>query len=203
MVSGEAVLLIIITLVNLSLWAVFFTRLKRTFSPQVLLADIKNEVEKLLIEINKTADEDITLIEARITGLKSLIEEADKRLLLAHGQEKGKKREKELLQRLSNSKEKKVAQAYQNMSSNEQKDTRLNTAQLSIEFEPVRSVDNVDIQFKDIPTINEVEESPIKSISFKQRVLQYAAQGFTSDYIASQLGCSETEAQLIIDLYRD
>ncbi len=202
MISGEAVLLIIITLINLGLWVVFFFRLKKTFSPQALLADIKNEVEKLLIEINKTADEDITLIEARITGLKSLIAEADNRVLLAYGQEKNKKREKDLLDRLNTTNEKKIAQAYQTMSSSSKSEPIENAVQLSIDFDVVRTHQEA-IQEKNVPTITEVENSPLKGLTFKQRVLQFASQGFTSDYIANQLGCSETEAQLIIDLYNN
>lgn len=205
---GETVLLIIITLINLFLWLVFFLRLKKTFSPQILLHDIKNEVEKLLIEINRTADEDISLIEARIKGLKALIEEADRRMLLLQGQTGERKREQEVLQKLSSASnvtpEQKVAEKYKKMG----KKTEITdeSVQLSIDFDSYRvtsldeqtSIQNIQM---DLPEISTVEASPTKEIPLRQQVIKLNDEGFSPDFIAEKLGRSITEVQLILDLY--
>ncbi len=207
MISGEAVLIIIISLINLALWVVFFFRLKRTFSPQALLTDIKNEVDKLLIEINKTALEDVTLIEEHAKALRSLIDDADKRILLLQGQEKGKKREKEVLERLSNKKtvpvsDKKALQTYKKMSEKVEDEGHADGVQLSIDFDSYKIDDSLQpTPPPDLPEISHVENSPIEDIPLKERVLRLAANDFSPDYIANKLGCSVSEVQLIIDFY--
>lgn len=70
------------TLINLVLWLILFVRLKKEFAPAVVLREIRFEVEKLIIEINKEVDQDISLIEARRSGLKELLEKIDERILL-------------------------------------------------------------------------------------------------------------------------
>ncbi len=207
MVSGEVVLLIIISLINIALWFVFFNRLKRTFSPQALLSDITNEVDKLLIEINKTALEDVTLIEERVKGLRGLIDEADKRLLLLQGQEKEKKREKEVLDRLSTKREaippvRNAAKAYKKL---EKKDVTVDdteSVQLSIDFDAYRIPEENTVQNAEvaIPEIIQSNNAPLADVSFKDRVLQLAKDDFSAEYISNKLGLSVTEVQLIIDL---
>ncbi len=207
MISGEVVLLIIITLINLALWIVFFLRLRRTFSPQALLTDIKNEVDKLLIEINKTALDDVTLMEERAKSLRSLIEEADRRLLLMQGQEAGKIREKEVLDRLSTRTEikpkQKAAQMYQKMSQVSDEGDHSQAVQLSIDFDSykVDSKESDGGNQVDMPTIVHVEDSPLPQVSFKEKVLQMVENGLSSEHIANKLGKSISEVQLIIDLH--
>ncbi len=220
MISGEVVLLIIISLINIALWFVFFLRLKRSFSPQALLSDIKNEVEKLIIEINKTTLDDVTLLEERSKNLRFLIDEADKKMLLLQGQEKNKRREKEVLGRLSSKKsshttDRKAIESYKKMTHNDAEHDYSDSVQLSIDFDSYRIEDTsttptientvVETMYEDapvdIPEIAHVEHSPIEEVPFKERVLQLAAKDFSSDYIANKLGCTVTEVQFIIDLY--
>jgi hypothetical protein len=73
----------ILVLVNVGLWIVLFLFFRSRFSPSHILREIRIEVDKLVTEISRETDRDIALIEGRIRGLKALIEEADKRILLA------------------------------------------------------------------------------------------------------------------------
>ncbi|MFI3257058.1 MAG: hypothetical protein R3Y36_02040 [Spirochaetales bacterium] len=208
MITGETLLLIIITILNLFLWLIFFVRLKKTFSPHVLLHDIKNEVEKLLIEINKTADEDITLIEARVKGLKSLIEEADKRILRLKDQDFERNRESVILGELSVGSTRqtladKAAEQYKKIARQTQSNPDV---QLSIDFDSYEKLSQEtqskrSIPDRDLPIISHIENSPIQEIPFKQHVIKLAREGFSPDFIAQKLECSVSEVQLIIDLY--
>ena len=98
---AEAVLLIFLTVINLVLWAVFIIRFKKTFSPSILLSDIKNEVDKLLIEINRTVDEDLNLMESRRESLRELLQTVDKRLSVLQKEDFSRVREDTVLQKLS------------------------------------------------------------------------------------------------------
>ncbi len=213
MITGEFILLFIITLLNIVLWIVFFVRLKRNLSPQRILTDIKNEVEKLLIEINRTVAEDITLIDDRSNKLRELIDECEKKIALYYAQEKSKGRETEVLQRLSPTnkvpiKEKNVAKKYQKNATPVATNVESESVQLSIDFETYRVNERARIieqknvpEEKSTPQINQIEENPLPEMPFKNKVLQLAANDFSAETIAQKLGCTETEVQIIIDLY--
>ena len=94
-------MLIFLTVINLVLWAVFIIRFKKTFSPAILLSDIKNEVDKLLIEINRTVDEDLNLMESRRESLRELLQTVDKRLSVLQKEDFSRAREDTVLQKLS------------------------------------------------------------------------------------------------------
>lgn len=217
---AEAVLLILITLINLALWLIFFIRFKKTFSPHVLLGDLKAEVDKLLIEINRTADQDITLVESRVADLKKLIEQADRRLLLLERTENSRQRERRIMEKLSS------PNVPQNKSAREKKVDTDSAVQLSIDFESYRvprseadepinlsSLESVSSsdgaapvrQVPDEPQIvysaDAVNADSRQNVPLKDRVVRMYAEGFSADIICERLKLSLTEVQLIIDLF--
>ena len=60
----------------------FYTKwyIKRRTTAEALLAEYRNEVYELNAQIDATTDRDLRLIEARITSLKALLEDTDKRI---------------------------------------------------------------------------------------------------------------------------
>lgn len=217
---AEAVLLILITLVNLALWLIFFIRFKKTFSPHVLLSDLKAEVDKLLIEINRTADQDITLVDSRIRDLKALIEEADHRLLLLERTENNRHRERRIMEKLAPS------AVSENARLRDKKADTDSAVQLSIDFESYRvphseadepinlsSLENVLSSDKTAPLRQAPDEPQIvysadaanadsrQNVPLKDRVVRMYAEGFSADIICERLKLSLTEVQLIIDLF--
>jgi hypothetical protein len=58
----------------------FRSYLKKKISPQGLLEDYQDEVNKLIADIDAATDRDAYLVEERIKSLKSLMEEVDKKL---------------------------------------------------------------------------------------------------------------------------
>ena len=217
---AEAVLLILITLVNLALCLIFFIRLKKTFSPHVLLSDLKAEVDKLLIEINRTADQDITLVDSRIRDLKALIEEADHRLLLLERTENSRHRERRIMEKLAPSAVSESARLRDKKADTD------SAVQLSIDFESYRvphseadepinlsSLENVSSSDKTAPLRQAPDEPQIvysadavnadsrQNVPLKDRVVRMYAEGFSADIICERLKLSLTEVQLIIDLF--
>ncbi len=65
-------------------------KIETTKNPKYVLKEIRDEVDRILVELNQTTAQNIELIEDRIALLKSLIEKADKRIaLLKREEEKG------------------------------------------------------------------------------------------------------------------
>ena len=212
MITGEFILVLLITLLNILLWVAFFVKLKRTLSPQRILIDIKNEVEKLLIEINKTVADDITLIDDRSNKVKEIIDECEKKIALYYAQENSKGREIDVLQRLSNTKTvlpkvQSIINKYQTKAVASDHFVDDDSVQLSIDFETNR-INEQSLLFEEnnsvtstVPTIMEVEDSKIQEVPFKKKVLQLASNYLSAEQIAQKLGCTETEVQIILDLY--
>lgn len=182
---SELIVIIIFFILNIILWIVFFIKLKKQYSPDVVLHEIKNEVEKLLIEINRVADQDITIIESRIKSLRNMIEEADKRTTLADSVENTKKREKKILKQLQPT----------------SMDLFGNTEQ-SIEKEDNAAV-TVDIDFSNykVEVLNQKRNDEVTAMPVRDKVLKLHNEGFSVDLISEKLSMSEIEVQMIIDLY--
>ena len=68
--------------VSLSVCLLFFRhwrrRIQRGLEAEMMIGRIRDEIDEMIIEINRTADRNVTLLENRITRLNSLIQRAEK-----------------------------------------------------------------------------------------------------------------------------
>lgn len=72
----------LVCLLNVGLWIVFLTKFKNLFSVKNVLKDGREELNRMIIDLNNNADRDITLVNDRIKKLRMLIAEADKQIKL-------------------------------------------------------------------------------------------------------------------------
>ncbi len=74
----------IATALSLVLWAASFiyfrSYLSRRTGARNVLAEMRDEVDKLVSEIDSATDRDVTLVEDRMKSLRALLDETDKRL---------------------------------------------------------------------------------------------------------------------------
>ena len=192
----QTVLLIIVTVINLTLWFVFFARFKKTFSAEVMLHDIKDEVNKLLIEINRTTDQNITLIDSRIRDLKALTDAADKRLNFLQKDQKERAREERVLQKLS------PVKKYQNMQKRADDESGV---QLSIDFEAYRVPEEFGEPAESAEPIEraepEVVSSPKNETTVEKSVMRFYEDGMAVDDISKRLKLPIAQVQFIVDFY--
>ncbi len=77
--------ILIIVVVTLIIWSLGFlyirNYLNRRTGSRRILAEFQEEVDKLIAEINSATDRGLTLMEDRISSLKTLLEETDKRIV--------------------------------------------------------------------------------------------------------------------------
>ncbi len=78
--------LFVLLAVNAAVLAFMFYHLKRRIDRRLssagLLENVRKEVGGIILELNKTTDRNIGLIEERLSVLKEFLETADKRILL-------------------------------------------------------------------------------------------------------------------------
>ncbi|MBN2554194.1 MAG: hypothetical protein JXB06_15560 [Spirochaetales bacterium] len=55
-------------------------KLQKSVDPKVILDSIREEVDRIIVELNSTTDRNITLLEDKVQNLSSLLEQADKKI---------------------------------------------------------------------------------------------------------------------------
>jgi DNA-binding NarL/FixJ family response regulator len=96
------VLSLLILLLNIVLWLVLFTRLKKQFSPETVLQDIRAEFEALLRDIQGEVTRDIAIVNDKTQDLRAIIEEANERILLSDAELRKREREKRVFETMQN-----------------------------------------------------------------------------------------------------
>jgi Na+/phosphate symporter len=54
--------------------------LSKSLDPRAVLESIREEVDRIIVELNSTTDRNITLLEDKVQSLTTLIEQADKKI---------------------------------------------------------------------------------------------------------------------------
>ncbi len=79
---GTLAFAVSIAVINIILWLVLFIRFRKNFSPRNILHEIGAEVDKLCTEIDRTADTDLQLIDAKLDEIRKLLIVVDEHLEL-------------------------------------------------------------------------------------------------------------------------
>jgi len=209
---AQTVILILGIFFNIALWIFLFMHFKKMFSSEALLKDIRREVEKLVIEIDRTADQDITIIEARIKALRKLIDEADTKIMLSKNAEKSRLREQKVFNDIENIHGKETLDTKAFYTDTEKAiDTTDDDVKVDIDFESYKipmaseeSTSNFTEQASfssDEVKIPKISNSTKNEKPLKTKVLELYKSGFTTDIISQNLDISVREIELIISMY--
>lgn len=174
---------------------VIWTRAKvrRFLGSEDEIDKIRREIGALIVELDSSADRNVTVLEDRLSTLKDLVAEADKRISLL-GQEKARRQSEEMvydrLGRLSEHKRAQIAEPSRQPESSGQPGSSqplaANTAtEPSVPF----------IRFSEKPLA--IEEP------FADKVLSLSRRGFSSDIIAARLGATMAEVDIVLSMDRN
>jgi len=170
------VLSLVILVVNSILMAVFYSRLRSAFSPKKILDALKSEVDSLVADLGREADRDVAILEHRIKSLRSLIDEADKRILLSSRESTVRKKEQEVLESLSKDEESTI-----------RKSKVPDSPQAPVKTYAKESF---------VRRVNPIQPA----IPVHEKVLDMARKGLSAEFIASSLSIPLGEVELIIDI---
>ena len=207
------ILSIIIFVINLILWIILFRKFKKQFSSDAILENIRLEIDKLLTEINRETDRDLTLVDGKIAELKKVMEDAERRINLAIAEENKKQNEKKVLSSIKN------RRVGVNFSAG--KDSHQKPAEQYLDFiDESVSASPVVVETRNEPLVEKTEkeraavqpekpelhisysDNPVKvEKSLRGKVLELWGQGFTAEIIAERLSVSITEIQMIIEMF--
>ena len=211
----------IILVINIVLWILFFLFIKKYFSAKGVLSDIKQEAEKIIIEINRETDNAITLMEAKISQVKDIIATAEKKVILYENTFIQKENEKQIYQQLTNYEKtntpmQKAINVYKfNSSQNSVEDLSLFTENAgtsdfknSEKLTSVNKKKKTDDQTLELDFNEKKEEITVikkeqiePKVSVQEQIIKLAKEGFTPELIASKLSVSINVVTMTIDLY--
>ncbi len=211
--TAETILVLVLGLVNVGLWIVFFLFFRSRFSPSHILREIRIEVDKLVTEISRETDRDIALIEGRIRGLKALIEEADKRILLADRESRRRTSDDRVYADLAALRKDATIRKDAGGAVSGPSPAQASAAAPNIPSVPMVPVGEALSRYRksggasqtdDIPETPEVVRAPqpvTPKIPVREQVIYLARTGFPAEMIAERLSLTVSEVELTIALY--
>jgi len=174
-----SILIIAVLQILVSVFLILWTRasVRRFLGSDEELDRVRREIGALIIELDSSADRNVTVLEDRLSALKELLAEADKRIAVL-GQERTRRQPDDTVyDRLGRTTESRQVQ--------------------STESRPTPSTEPL------VPFIRFSEKPlPIEE-PFADKVVSLARRGFSSDIIAARLGVTMTEVDLVLSMERE
>lgn len=201
-----------VLLVNFAAMVIFYRFLRSRFSPKRVLGDLRSEVDKLIVDLGREADRDVALLESRVKNLRSLIDEADRRILVADRETARKERERAALSVQdppSAPIERETPPVPQEKTASESRarnrtiEAESKPAATGFPEEPASAPSRSDrepVMIYTRPLIKR-SETPIEPVvPVRERVLDMARKGFAAPMIAQTLSLPLGEVELILDM---
>lgn len=185
----SAYIAIALIILNCVLMLAFYLALRSRFSSNRILREIREEIDKLVIDLGRETDRDVALLESRIKGLRALIDEADRRVLVAGREEDKRVRSGKL-----------VDQLEARLPDEPQTSVGAHTA---TEMPPPQAEsparrEPVTIYTRPAVVRNGRQIQPV--VPLRERVLEMARKDISPEMIASTLSMSLGEVELILDM---
>lgn len=162
-------------------------RVRRALGSEEELDRIRREIGSLIIELDASADRNITVLEDRLTTLKDMIIESDKRIAILSNDRGKRQPEPSVYDRMGR---KAIQQPRPEDVSQLESETSESAAR-----RPVDAADIPFIRFSEKPL--SIEEP------FADKVLSLSRKGFSSDIIAARLGATITEVEMVLSMERE
>jgi hypothetical protein len=188
----------------------FRAYLRRRTGSERILAEFREEVYKLIAEIDAATDKDAILVEERIKTLRSILEDVDKRIGV-HIREMDKRRfQEETYAELGKkrsiigaypSANKEFSKAYDLFANNARKITDFNSFSEKVRSDQTDELTHTTEEPQEaertVPHIVH-RELPPKPLPLTQQVAELSKAGLSPNLIALRLGVSISEVELAI-----
>ncbi len=159
---------------------------KKHLSDDKVLERVRRELNSLMIEMESSADRNVSILEDRIGQLKALLVEADKKLSLL-AQESGKRATETAV----------YSQLGQNRPSRMPADPEIF---YNIQV-PIPAVEPVPARPKEqIPFVRLANKPVDLEPPFVDKVLDFYHRGFSTDIIAAKTGATMAEVDMVISM---
>ena len=205
---AEIIICTFICILNVIMWIIFANKFKKLFSTDDIIAKTREELNHMIIDVNRNADRNITLIDEKIKELKSVTAEAERRIALGKAElaktEKAKVLEQSLAQEKKPKEVNRSALSATGRYKHEQEQGDLFTS-TSLEKKKSNSValDEEQDHVHEIPIVVPkvyLSENPVvPQKDFNTLVKEKYDQGKSVEDIAAELGRSTQEVKFALE----
>lgn len=192
------------------IWLYAKYRLNKALGLESLMEDIHKEVHALTIDLNETADRNISLVEDRMRALRSLLDEADRRIGIMHREVENKAQEREVYTKLGRPRqapEPLPGPAPRGGSQLEGSARAMRPeaqpADLPLEASDEEARQEAPIRLdlgRKTVEVTPAKESVIPPKSLREEAIELYNRGFSADIIAARLGATVAEIDLLVSL---
>lgn len=196
--SGVTQFLILAAVEVAGLFAIWFllrSRIRRFLELENLLSGVREEARALIIELNETADRNVSLVEDRMKSLRELLDEVDRRIGLMKRELGTRVFEREIYAKLNKRRPIVPGAVEENVIQNEppRNPTMSAEATTSVPVDPVPPP-------IPIPEIVHAAERIEKLKSPREQALELHRSGFSAELIAAKIGATVAEVELMIEM---
>ena len=167
---------LILLCINIILMIVFYRKTSHNFSQNAYRDRIREEVNRLIIDIEHESDHAVTVLEDKIRQIEKLIADTDKHIALVEQEHEKWRNQKEFLDNY---------QASRKQATDPVSDTKKNT--VMIYKKPLA-----------VPPESAVKNVPL--LNPREQVIELARQGFSIDFIAEKVDLPLGEIALILSI---
>lgn len=178
-------LVIVLLIVNIILMLIFYRRISRNFSQNAYRDKMREEVNRLIIDIEHQSDNAVTVLEDKMQRIEKLLADTDKHLLLIEKSHEKWVYQKDVMQAMQPPPEKKSIQ------------NSLFPAE-AIDA-PSPKGDSITIYTKQLAGQADIVKSGL-GLSPREQVIDFAKKGFSLDFIAEKVDLPLGEIELILSL---
>lgn len=161
--------------INIILMIIFYRKTSHNFSQNAYRDRIREEVNRLIIDIEHESDHAVTVLEDKIQQIEKLLSDIDKHIALAEQEYEKWRVQKEFLETYRNSKQEDAEPAP---------DTKKNTVMI----------------YKKPIGIPETAAKLSPLLNPREQVIELARQGFSIDFIAEKVDLPLGEIALILSI---
>jgi hypothetical protein len=196
--SGVTQFLILAAVEVAGLFAIWFllrSRIRRFLELENLLSGVREEARALIIELNETADRNVSLVEDRMKSLRELLDEVDRRIGLMKRELGTRAVEREIYAKLNKRRPIVPGAVEENALQVEPPRNPTMSAESPSSVPVAPSPPPVPI-----PEIVHAAERIEKLKSPREQALELHRSGFSADLIAAKIGATVAEVELMIEM---
>ena len=170
--------------------AVYFllrARIRRQLELESLLDGVREESRALVLELNETADRNVSLVEDRVVALRGLLDEVDRRMGVARRELESRDKERRAFEQLSRRRPIVPSAA-------EAIPLELAPRPAPEPPAPKPAVSKPALDIRVAP------ESVVPPRSKREEALDLHRRGFSAEIIAARIGATVSEIELLVDM---
>jgi hypothetical protein len=185
-----------------AIWFLLKSRIARYLELENLLEGVRDEARGLVLELNETADRNVSLVEDRMTALRGLLDEVDRRIGLGHRELDARAAEREVYAKLSKRRpivpesERPIASAPERSDASELP-RPASEAPITLSLGAAAEVQGAA---RSGPEIIVSDDLLLSSRTKREEALDLYRKGISADLIAARLGATVAEVELLVEM---